>query len=62
MVSKPNPTLSPGRIRAIMEKLGVDRIGLAKLLGASPRTVDGWLSRRPPSKIAAHLIEGLVRK
>ena len=45
-----------------MAAIGKDRVQFAKLIGASPRTVDGWLSKRPPSKMTARLLESFVTK
>ena len=54
--------MTPKRVKEIMEALGKNRIEFAKLIGASPRTVDGWLSKRPPSKMTGRLLESFVRK
>ncbi len=54
--------MTPKRIRQIMALLGLDKDGFAKAVGASPRTVDGWLSKRPPSRMTGRLLEAMVRK
>lgn len=54
--------MTPERIKQIMAKLGKTKDEFAKLIGASPRTVDGWLSKRPPSKMTGRLIEAMLRK
>lgn len=48
-------------IKKRMKELGMDKWQLATALGASHRTVEGWLSGKAPSKIAWNLIKALKK-
>jgi DNA-binding transcriptional regulator YiaG len=53
--------VNPEEIKSLMQTAGLDKRSLAAEVGVSPRTVEGWLSKRPPSRIAQRMLKILVR-
>lgn len=47
-------------VRSVREKAKLSRAELAAYIGVSKRTVEGWETKRHPSKTARKLLEGIV--
>jgi DNA-binding transcriptional regulator YiaG len=54
--------MEPRRLKQTMRKLGMSKRTFADTVGVSERTVEGWLSKRKPSKVAQKFIRGLLRQ
>lgn len=54
--------MKPDKIRQVMKRLGMKKQEFAIAVGVSDRTVDGWLSKRPPSRFTERIIGQLVER
>ena len=50
-------TMPPDDLRALLARLGLSQMGLARLLAVNPRTVRGWCAgTRPPPEIVRRFL------
>ena len=49
-------------IKSVMEKRNLTKKEFARQLCVSPRTVEGWMSNRRPSRPMQKLIQSLLKK
>lgn len=49
-------------LKQMRTKAGITRKQLAELVGVSPRTVDGWETKRTPARTTRKLLELVLNK